>query len=309
MAAYRFLALVCPDDPHAREWVTESLQRAEEVGDRTAQVNSYNSLAWHHFMRSRLGWRGRHGRAAALPRPARRDRATSWACTRWRRTGSAWPPTWRASRGASTTPAGWPPRPSRWRVTEPPSHRARAGRGVLGRRAGAAIASEAPELDEHTVDPVSLMCAYLIGEQLILEGRADGTHRAMDAIDRRPGTSALEGVIGGFGKALSLVVVGRHAEARDDAEWAISAATALDAPLAETAGRALLAEVTLVVDGDRDAAARLLDEAPPVTGGLAHLLVLRARALLGDEAATRALQEGIDGAAHARSGARRAASA
>ena len=79
----------------------------------------------------------------------------------------------------------------------------------------------------------------------------------------------------GFGRALSLIVLGRHAEARHDAEWAISAATALDAPLAETAGRALLAEVTLVVDGDRDAAARLLDEAPPVTGGLAHLLVLR----------------------------------
>ena len=132
MAAYRFLALVCPDDPHAREWVTESLQRAEEVGDRTAQVNSYNTLAWHHFMRSRLGGVGRHRRAAPLPRPARRDRATSWACTRWRPTGSAWPPTWLASRGASTTPAGSPPRPVA-RGHRAPVDRARADGRVLVR--------------------------------------------------------------------------------------------------------------------------------------------------------------------------------
>jgi hypothetical protein len=155
------------------------------------------------------------------------------------------------------------------------------------------IASEEPALDLPTVDPVSLMASYLVGEQLILDGRPEGTRRAIDAIERRPGTSELEGVIAGFGRALSLAVLGRHAEARGDAEWAIEAAIALDAPPAVTAGRALLAEVALVVDRDRETATRLLADAPPVTGGLAHLLVLRSRALLGEEEAGRELRDAV----------------
>ena len=69
----------------------------------------------------------------------------------------------------------------------------------------------------------------------------------------------------------------------------VSAATTLHAPLAEAAGRALLAEVAFVIDGDRDEAVRLLETAPAVSGGLAHVLVLRARSRHGNEAAARAL--------------------
>jgi tetratricopeptide (TPR) repeat protein len=292
MAAYRFLALVCPDDPHAHEWVMQSLQRAEEVGDRTAQVNSYNTLAWHHFMRSRLGGSddtrelqhyldrlvetardlGMHelethglGMAANLARlQGRRDDACRFAAA------------------AQSLAAVEPPSIALVQMAAFSSARAH-GDPV-----------DAPEVDERSVDPVSLICAYMIGEELILEGRADGVSRAMDAVARRSGHSALEGVIAGFGTALGLIVLGRHADARTSAEWVISAATALHAPLAEAAGRALLAEVTLVVDGDRDEATRLLDAAPMVSGGLAHLLVLRARARLGNDAAARALTEAVD---------------
>jgi tetratricopeptide (TPR) repeat protein len=292
MAAYRFLALVCPDDPHAHEWVTESLRRAEEVGDRTAQVNSYNSLSWHHFMRSRLGGAddtaelryyldrlletahdlGMHelethglGMAASLARlQCRVDDAGRHAA-------------------AALSLA----------VTEPPATTLVHVAAFASARAHGDPA-EAPEVDDRAVDPVSLICAYLVGEELIFEGRADGISRAMHAIERRPGQSALEGVIAGFGKALALIVLGRHAEARSSAEWVISAATTLHAPIAEAAGRALLAEVALVVDGDRDEAVRLLESAPKVSGGLAHLLVLRSRARLGSDAAARALQEAVD---------------
>jgi len=292
MAAYRFLALVCPDDPHAHEWVTESLQRAEEVGDRTAQVNSYNTLSWHHFMRSRLGGPddtaelryyldrlvetardlGMHelethglGMGANL---ARLQGRADDAC--------------RLATAAHSLTVTEPPSAALVQVAAFSSARARGEPG------------DAPEVDERSVDPVSQICAYLIGEELIFEGREDGISRAMQAVERRASQSALEGLIGGFGTALALIVLGRHAEARASAQWVVSAATTLHAPLAEAAGRALLAELAFVVDGDRDEAVRLLETAPAVSGGLAHVLVLRARARLGNEAAARALQEAVD---------------
>jgi class 3 adenylate cyclase/tetratricopeptide (TPR) repeat protein len=292
MAAYRFLALVCPEDPHAHEWVTESLQRAEEVGDRTAQVNSYNTLSWHHFIRSRLGGSddttelryyldrlietahdlGMHelethglGMAANL---ARLQGRVDDACRI-------------ASAALSLA------------VTEPPST-ALVQVAAFSSARGRGDPAHTPEVDERSVDPVSLFCAYLIGEELILQGRADGIARAIDALDRRPTQSALEGLIAGFGRALALIVLGRHAEARSSAEWVIASATTLHAPIAEAAGRALLAEVSLVVDGDRGEAVRLLETGPAVSGGLAHVLVLRVRARLGNEAASRALAEAVD---------------
>ena len=291
MAAYRFLALVRPDDPHAREWVTESLQRAEEVGDRTAQLNSYNVLAWHHFLRSRLGG---VDDTAELRHYVDRlvDTARELGMHEMEAHGLGLSANLARLQGRVDDACRLGAEAISLSLTDPTSLALVQVAAFSADRARGSTTEE-PEVDQHSVDPVTLMCSYLIGEQLVLDGRAEGTLRAMDAIDRRPGTSALEGIVAGFGRALSLVVLGNHAEARKDAEWAISAAIELDAPLAETAGRALLAEVTLVVDGDRAAATRLLDEAPPVTGGLAHLLVLRARAQLGDEAAARALHDGV----------------
>jgi class 3 adenylate cyclase/tetratricopeptide (TPR) repeat protein len=289
MAAYRFLALVRPNDPHAHEWVTQSLQRAEEVGDRTAQVNSYNSLAWHHFLRSRLG-----GVDDTVELRHYIDRLVETARELGMHEMEAHGLAMRANvarlQGRVDDACRAGADALALSLTDPVSLALVQAAAFSADRARG-IATEEPALDLHSVDPVTLMCAYLVREQLILDGRPDGTLRAMEAIDLRPGTSELEGVIGGFGRALSLVVLGRHAVARRDAEWAIAAADALDAPLAVAAGRALLAEVVLVVDGDRANATRLLDEAPPVTGGLAHLLVLRARALLGDAAAGRDLHD------------------
>ena len=55
-----------------------------------------------------------------------------------------------------------------------------------------------------------------------------------------------------------------------------------------------MAEVSLVVEGDRGEAVRLLETGPAVSGGLAHVLVLRVRARLGNEAASRELAEAVD---------------
>ena len=292
MAAYRFLALVCPDDPHAHEWVTESLQRAEEVGDRTAQVNSYNTLSWHHFMRSRLG--GTDDTAELRQYLDRLvETAHDLGMHELETHGLGMAANLARLQGRSDDACRFAAAAQSLAVTEPPST-ALVQVAVFSSARSHGDPVDAPEVDERSVDPVSLICAYLIGEELIFEGRADAIAWAMEVVQRRSGQSALEGVIAGFGTALGLIVLGRHAEARPSAEWVISAATTLHAPLAEAAGRALLAEVVLVVDGDRDEATRLLETAPTVSGGLAHVLVLRARARLGNDAAARALQEAVD---------------
>ena len=75
MAAYRFLALVCPDDPHAHEWVTRvvAARRRGRRPHRPGQLVQHAVVAPLHAVPA--GRDGRHLRAAALPRPARRDRA------------------------------------------------------------------------------------------------------------------------------------------------------------------------------------------------------------------------------------------
>ena len=55
MAVYRFLALARPDDHRAGDWLEEALLDAEDRGDRTAQLSSLISLAWHRFIRDRYG--------------------------------------------------------------------------------------------------------------------------------------------------------------------------------------------------------------------------------------------------------------
>jgi class 3 adenylate cyclase len=291
MAAYRFLALVRPDDPHTREWVTESLQRAEEVGDRTAQVNSYNTLAWHHFLRSRLGGVDdtaelRHYVERAV------ECASELGMHEMEVHGLGLATNLARIQGRVDDATRLAERAVAMGVAESAS-RALVQMAAFSAARGRGERVEEPEIDARAVDPVSLMCAYLIAEELIVGGSEHGVERATAAIARRSGQSALEGLIAGFGTALALIVRGRHAEARESAQWAISSATSLEAPMAEAAARALLAEVLLVVDGDREGAARLLDDAPPVTGGLAHVLALRARARLGDEDAAAGLEAAV----------------
>jgi class 3 adenylate cyclase len=291
MAACRFLALVCPDDPHAREWVVASLQRAEEVGDRTAQVNSYNTLSWHHFLRGRFGGADdtaelRHYLERAV------ECAGEMGMHEMEAHGLGLAANLARLQGRAEEAYALAERALALGVTEPPSH-ALVRMAVFSAARARGERPDPPEFDPSTIDPVSQTCAYLVGEELIFGGSREGARRAEDVIDHRLGHSSLEGLISGYGTALWMVVQGRHREARRPAEWAIEAAIALDAPLAEAAGRGLLAEV-LAVEGDHARAATVLDEAPPVTGGIAHLLVLRARARLGDAAAARTLSDLVE---------------
>ena len=219
MAAYRFLALVCPDDPHAHEWVTESLQRAEEVGDRTAQVNSYNTLSWHHFMRSRLGgtddtaelryYLDRLLETARRPRHAR-------ARDPWARDGRQ-PGSPAGTR--PTTPAGSRPRPCRSRSPSP-VHRARPDGRVLVRPRARRSLPRPPRSTTRSVDPVSLMCRVPDRRGAHPRGPAPtASPGRWTAVGRRPGQTALEGLIAGFGTALALIVARSPRRGPLDAEW------------------------------------------------------------------------------------------
>ena len=55
MATVSFRALVRPDHADVEQWLHESLTYAIELGDRGRHLAAINSLAWHHYLRSRLG--------------------------------------------------------------------------------------------------------------------------------------------------------------------------------------------------------------------------------------------------------------
>lgn len=55
MAVYSFLSLVRPNDPRVPQWLDESLSWADERGDQQAQLSTLLSLGWFHFFRQQFG--------------------------------------------------------------------------------------------------------------------------------------------------------------------------------------------------------------------------------------------------------------
>ena len=55
MAASSFLCLARPTDQRVPEWLAQALEFADETGDRSRQLGTLTTLAWHHFIRSLWG--------------------------------------------------------------------------------------------------------------------------------------------------------------------------------------------------------------------------------------------------------------
>ena len=55
VAAASFLCLARPTDPRVPEWLARALEFADEAGDRSRQLGTLTTLAWHHFIRSLWG--------------------------------------------------------------------------------------------------------------------------------------------------------------------------------------------------------------------------------------------------------------
>jgi len=85
-AALSFLGLIHPEDPRVAGWLEDSLQYAEEIGDRSRQVAAVIPLAWHHYLRARFGG-DRDIESARLWATRLEDRAAEVAGMEWRAHG------------------------------------------------------------------------------------------------------------------------------------------------------------------------------------------------------------------------------
>ena len=142
-------------------------------------------------------------------------------------------------------------------------------------------------------DPVSWMGWLAQAEGMLLAGRAVEVSQLLESAGELPSIGALTGMLIGLPRALTLVCLDRHAEARPILEEALASAQAVRAEPGAQAARALLAEVE-ARSGHADEAWRLLEEAgdiPP--DGVAGVLALRARVALGDGAAPGELADAV----------------
>ena len=133
------------------------------------------------------------------------------------------------------------------------------------------------------------MAGIMALEALLLAGRLDEAEAMIDApgVSREFGsvTRATHGLMVGLHHLLS----GRWGDAAATLEESAAAADRVSARPSGVAARAALAEA-LTRSGEGEKALQLLADLPsPLPGGLAGLLVDRARAVTGDESAAAAL--------------------
>jgi tetratricopeptide (TPR) repeat protein len=280
VAASSFLCLARPTDRRVPEWLAEALEFADAAGDRSRQLGTLTTLAWHHFILSLWGTSAQtaeaegfarrlaelaedlgaydmavHGRSllAIMARfTGKLDEAAHHAEVLQRLSGIVdddhfpW--------------LGWA---ATFAVTV-----ARGAAGVT------------PPLPPASPDPVVGMALLVIEAQLTVGGRVEEALARLDLADR-PSLGPF-GDLAGLLNGLALVLVGRGADALPWIDRAAQAARALEASPTAVAAAALRAEITGETDG--------LAPAPKSATSVSEALVLRAHAASGDPAATEALR-------------------
>jgi class 3 adenylate cyclase len=282
MAVYRFLALARPDDHRTGDWLEEALLDAEDRGDRTAQLSSLVSLAWHRFMRDRYG--GPH-ELTAIDDAARRALALAHEFGIPEFAGYGLCIAAMAARlaGRLDDAAALAAEACALDLETAPSTALLAD--VIASAVGLARGGPPPALDLiEAADPVASMAAVVRTEEMLLAGLVDGD--GGEGTPRgRPNLEALQWLVGGVAGALDALRRGDPERAAENARIARSVARAADARFVLTAASAVRAEA-LVAAGRAEEAARELDALEAgEPEGVSGLLVLRARAALGDERA------------------------
>jgi len=282
VAASSFLCLARPTDRRVPEWLAQALEFADKSGDRSRQLGTLMTLAWHHFIRSLWGTpadtaeaEGFAGRLAELAEElgaldmavhahsllaitarlsGRLDRAARHADALQRLGGLG---------AAESFPwLGWV-----------------ATFVVAVARGESDLAP--PQAPAASTDPVVGMALLVIETELVVGGRVQ------EALARLDGASRPD--LGPFGdlaamlNGLTLVLAGRGDEGLPWIERAAGAAQALRAPPTAMATAALKAEIT--------GATTDLPPAPPGAASISEALVLRVHAGRGDSAALAALRD------------------
>jgi class 3 adenylate cyclase/tetratricopeptide (TPR) repeat protein len=281
MAAYSFLSLVRPNDPRVPQWLDEALAWHEERGDQQGQLSTLLSLGWFHFFRQRFGTADdvaellaytQRGAALAddLANPMIGAHLRCLRSNVLRLLGRVDEAAAVVDECDLATLEG-----------KAESDLVRASRAVVT----LARDPEVPvELIDATPDPTSRAGAALQAEALALAGRADEAAAQFGAVD----PDGAYGTAGALRATRLLVGMSGVIGGRRDADWAAVIEAVRRDAIAESAGPARLAADALLAElsGDR-AALEALPSPPP--DGLAGALVLRARAMAGDEAAAAAL--------------------
>jgi class 3 adenylate cyclase/tetratricopeptide (TPR) repeat protein len=281
VAASSFLCLARPTDRRVPEWLAGALEFADKSGDRSRQVGTLTTLAWHHFIRSLWG-NARdtaeaegfalrlaelaeelgavdmavHGRSllAVMARfSGRLDEAQVHAKALQRLS--------RAGNPESYPWLGWA---ATFAVT--------VGSGATG------VAPPLPP--EASPDPVVGMALLVVEAELTVGGRVDEALASFEKA-RHPDLGPF-GDLAGVLNGLALVLAGRGAEALPCVERAAAAAQALHALPAAAAATALRAEITGTAAG--------LAAAPEAAAGVSEALLLRAHVVTGDTRAAAALR-------------------
>ena len=283
MSSASFLCLVKPADPRVPGWLADALKFAEESGERNKQMTALSPLAWNHFLRSMWGGANdtaeAEGFARRLAEVAEQLGADEMAMHGWsllavmaRWTGRVEEA--RKYQDAQATLLDHPGHRESWLAWA-------AGFSVAV--AGGAFGAAPPFPPADITDPVAGIAAIVVRAELVFAGRIDEAVAMYETASHRH--SAVADVAGVL-DALTLVLAGRHDEARPWAERGQSAARVLDAAPAEQMAGALLAEISGDVSG------------LPVQDGLADsiagLLVLRARAVHGDDDSMARLRESAE---------------
>jgi tetratricopeptide (TPR) repeat protein len=283
VATASFLCLVKPADRRVPGWLSDALGFAEEVGDRSRELTVLTTLAWHLFFRA---FCGDPDQTAEASRAARRMAklaeelgANDMAIHGWSLLAIMERMSGLLEEASASVAAlervmkGLRPndRWLAWAATFSVTV-ARGERGVTP-----------PFPPESSSDPVSAMAALVVEAELTMAGRmAESVSRFESS--SRPDLGAI-GDLGGVFYAIALVVAGRGSEALGWVERSARAARVLDAEPTLRVATALLAEIT----GETVH----LPEAPADPRSVGDVLVLRARAVLGDADAAAALRTAV----------------
>ncbi|MGH9012891.1 MAG: adenylate/guanylate cyclase domain-containing protein [Acidimicrobiia bacterium] len=284
-AVHSFLGLVRPHDPRVPDWLEDGLRYADDIGDRSRQLGALVSLAWHHYLRARLG-------GDADTRTAD-DYATRLASLGAEVGGNEFHAHGTCMRSNLARLAGRLDdarnlaEQVRHYLDDGNPREATLSRAVIfGIDITDPACEPATPLPVDSADPVVAVSALIVGEAQLLAGRADDATAYFDATGRFPALGPVAPVAPGLTSGLAHVLAGRFAKAVTPLEPAIGAAEAIHSAPGAASARALLAEAIVRHENDLDRARQLLADAPrPTPGGVAGALVLRARAVLGDDAA------------------------